>query len=163
MRANNGVNREVALRLYAAGWRQVDIAEQLGHSPTTIRRWVLPGATEQDRRNSRAWKARNREHCREYDHGYHQRTRKTCPQCAQPMSGDSKLCRQCRTKNAELRRTIIIGCWNDGWTIREIAAVLDSTPNSLGVTLVRLRQAGRIGYRYPGWTAKANHTLTEAA
>lgn len=144
----SALDREVAKHLYARGWGIRDIAQALDLNTTTVYRHVKPGAIEKDRQQSRRWKARNKHRTRQYDHDYHRRTRKPCPQCRQPMSADSTLCRACRAANAAARHSMIIGLYQDGMPLKEIAKTVGTTINSLSVTLNRLRATNQIGYRY---------------
>lgn len=158
--ATDALDIEVARRLYEAGWTQTEIARDFGVSQTTVRRWVLPGVREAELIVSRDWKARNKEHLKAYDRAYNHAHRHPCPQCGELMSQDATLCQACRHANNETRTSIIIGCHRDGWKVKEIAAVLGSTPQSLGVTLHRLRRAGLVGYRHRGYAenTKSNGT-----
>lgn len=89
----------------------------------------------------------------------HEHDRETCPNCGGRMGVGSKrkhtrLCESCR-RSAERtrvhkRRERIQALWNDGRAIREVAAVLDSTPGSIQVELVRMRKEGwYVPCRYP--------------
>jgi hypothetical protein len=51
---------------------------------------------------------------------------------------------------AEIRDSLIVGMYEDGWTYSRIAAALGwATANSVGPDISRLRRNGLIGYRQP--------------
>lgn len=133
---------------YRHGWKQRHIALALDRSSQTIYRWISYTAAEKDRAACHAYKNRHREQLRANDREYRQRVKVPCPACASPMSPDAILCADCRHATAEVRASIIIGCYAEGWTLNEIAGVLDTNANSMNATLNRLRKQGRIGYRY---------------
>jgi hypothetical protein len=56
---------------------------------------------------------------------------------------------------AEARRAHIVEMWEAGLLIREIAAELGTTRDSLACEIDRLRKAGRIGYRYKAYEERA--------
>jgi DNA-directed RNA polymerase specialized sigma24 family protein len=145
--STNG-NHEIARRLLEQGLSLREVSETFGVSKTTIRRWALPGANDRDHAWSRAWKERHREHCRAYDHQYRLDHLKPCPDCGRPMEPASTRCQACRLEFSQIRRSVIAGMYEDGWPLREIAATLNSTVESITVDLHRLRLDGRVGYRY---------------
>lgn len=95
-----------------------------------------------------------------YKRAHRNNARRQCPECGQPMGAGTgyqgngvELCRDCWTaKNSRQRHercARIQAMWLAGKTLREIAEALDSTPGSIGVTIVRMRQKGwDVPYRY---------------
>jgi DNA-directed RNA polymerase specialized sigma24 family protein len=109
-----------------------------------------PVLAERDRESSREWKRRNKERTRQYDRDYHQRMKKPCPECGEPMNrGGVGPCLDCIRRAAERRRQDIVEMYEAGVPLTEIAEVIGTTRNAIGVDLDRLRRAGRIGRRYP--------------
>jgi hypothetical protein len=133
---------------YGHGWGLRRIARELDRSTTTIRRWLSYTANEEDKAACRAYKARNRERLRALDRAYRQRVKVPCPVCARRMEPTSILCADCHLATAEVRRSIAMGCYLEGWKLQEIADVLDTNMNALNTTFSRLRRDGKIGYRY---------------
>ena len=140
--------RELAKRFIARGWSYRRTANVLGVSAATIQRWVKPEFAEQQLVASRAWKADHRKDTRAYDHEYLDRVKIPCPWCENRMEPTSEMCQDCHESIAETKRSVIIGCYEGDWPLREIAAVLETTANTVHVEIHRLRRAGRVGYRY---------------
>lgn len=107
------------------------------------RAW-LEANRERDREYSRAWKQRNRERVRAYDSEYDATHKGTCADCGGPThrQHDGGTCADCHARRAQERREQIAVMWRDGQTLREIADALDSTPNSIQVTVHRMRRDG---------------------
>lgn len=153
---SDATDHEIARRLYEHGWTLSEIGRDFGVSATTVRRWILPGVREEELVVSRAWKERNKERLKTYDRKYRVAQRKPCPRCRKLMSGDSTLCRECRRRDAETRNSIVVGLYQDGWPLKEIAQTLGTTINSLSVTINRLRRNQQIGYRHYGYGNATN-------
>jgi transcriptional regulator len=139
---------EIARRLRAKGWRYNRIAKALGVSINTVRRWADSDVRETDKAVSRAYKAAHREEMRAYDRRWNRDSKHPCPWCDGEASYGHKICKACHSSIAETKRSVIVGCYEDGWPIGEIAEALGTTRNSLSVEVNRLRRQGRIGYRY---------------
>jgi hypothetical protein len=133
---------------YHHDWSQRRIAIALDRSPQTVRRWLSYTINEAEKAKCRDYKSTHRAQVRANDRAYRQRVKIPCPVCHHPMGPDATLCRDCRDAAAEARRTIIAGCYADGWKLTDIADVLETNTNSMNVTLNRLRKDGQIGYRY---------------
>jgi transposase len=147
-----------ARELREQGWSYAAIARQLGVSESTPRTWCNPEwAKEQARKSNakrgpakRAWE-------NEHDRG-------TCATCGEPTVASAsrknvRLCRDCWTeaehREQTLRRERIAALWCEGQTLTEIAAALDSTPASIGVTLAHMREDGwDLPYRRAGNAAR---------
>lgn len=130
------------------GWSLRAIAAAYGVSYATARRWTSLAAYEQDKASCRAYKRRHREQMAAYDRAYHQRIKIPCPFCGSAMLPTSSRCGDCRKALSEVRESILIGCYQQGWKLNEIAAVLDTTRNALSGAVWKLRKQGRLGYRY---------------
>jgi orotate phosphoribosyltransferase-like protein len=139
---------EAARRLVDDGLTRSQVARMLNVSPQTIMRWVDPDKAEANRRTSLAYKHARPEQMAAYNRRYHQVTKRPCPGCQELMARTSVLCRDCRHAAAQARRSIVIGCYEDGWPLREIADVLDTNLNSLGAQIAQLHGAGALGHRY---------------
>jgi DNA-directed RNA polymerase specialized sigma24 family protein len=139
---------EIARRLAAEGWTYKRIGKAMGVATTTVRRWLDPEAQAMDLATSRAYKARHREAMKAYDREWERTHKRPCPWCDGEVSYGHEICQRCVVSIAETKRSVIIGCYEDGWLLREIAAVLGTTIGSLSVEVNRLRKTGRIGYRY---------------
>jgi DNA-directed RNA polymerase specialized sigma24 family protein len=105
-------------------------------------------SAEQERAMCLAYKRAHREHIRRQDRLYRLGKRVPCPWCSRPMEPDSHHCRRCHEEMAEIRRDIVVGLYEAGWKLKEIAEVFGITVNNLGQTIDRLRKAGRLGHRY---------------
>lgn len=115
------------------------------------RRYRLdPEIYEADLARSRAWKARNREHTRNYDLAYQAdpTTRAACTKCGGPtaMSPGSRdaatLCAGCIRERKEDSWREIQRLWKAGWSLLDIAEQLGISRGHLGVTMHRMRQDG---------------------
>lgn len=72
---------------------------------------------------------------------------RTCPSCGERMGRRSQTCLACRPNSRQgpqtwERRAIVAGMWQGGATIREIAAELGTTPNTVGRELHQYRAEG---------------------
>lgn len=69
-----------------------------------------------------------------------------CRECGAATAPQSKRCLECdladRARAKSHRTEVIERMWNDGATLKEIAAELDTTVNALGPEFVRLRRNG---------------------
>lgn len=145
-----------------AGYSWAKAGEAVGKTDAGVRYWLEPGFRERvyarhkewrqrnperDRASARAWKHRNKERVRAVDNAYRAdpARRGRCRECGGLMGiGCFKdgICQPCRTDIAEQRRWALIKMWNGGATIREMAAALDTTLNTMGVWMARLRADG---------------------
>ena len=135
---------ELAKELREQGRTYREIAEELGERwSTTIHRWLHPEKLAEENRRRRAAK-------RQWENAQ----RALCPGCGEPMGAgsampsrqDRELCRKCcfqaKEEAREGRDQLIALLWNRGLTLAEIADRLDSTTNSIGVAVNRLRDEG---------------------
>lgn len=116
-----------------------------------VHRAENPTYAENSRIYSRAWKARNRERTREYDHQYAATHRGVCSQCDGPMDRkrDGGICSSCRAEGARVRRQTLQTMWNSGAPLAEIAAALATTVNVVGTEMAHMRADGwDLPYRY---------------
>lgn len=72
------------------------------------------------------------------------RHRSPCPRCGETMGRTSTLCRSCRAASVsnEHDNAVLVELWARGESISTIAAALDTTTNSLGVRIHKLRARG---------------------
>lgn len=125
-----------------------EIADRFGVSCATASRWTSQGGRDRDRAKSRAWKRRNVEWVREYDARRYEMRKVECPECGELMGPESERCQLCVSDDRERRRTAIERLWREGLKIREIAEELNTTPNTVGVEIQRMRTDGRdVPYR----------------
>lgn len=110
-----------------------------------------PAIAARDRLMSLAWKERNRERNRSADRE-RSRAKIACPGCGRMRRTLDTPCVTCR---ANQRRADMVEMYEAGVPLREMAEVLGTTVNSLSTQFDRLRKAGLIGYRYPGWEKRA--------
>lgn len=138
---------ERAVKLREAGLSYPEIARYLRRGVGTIHRWCNPETQDRGRETSRAWKAANRERVRDYAEAHKHRP---CPNCGGPMKRHgANQCRECRAATEITCYSLIEGMWADGWALREIAAALGRTENSVHVTFHRMRRDGwDLPYRY---------------
>jgi predicted transcriptional regulator len=139
---------EVARRLVARGWSYKRTGRALGVSPQTVGRWVNPGLAERSRAGSLAWKRAHRKRTKAYDRQYAIDVKTPCPWCDGEKEPDRVMCQRCRQAIADFRHSLAIGMYEEGWPVTEIAATLETTRNSMSVTLHRLHRRGLLGYRY---------------
>lgn len=140
--------REIAKRLHYRHWTLKRIGRALSVSPQTVSRWVDPEIAENNRAGSLAWKHAHRKECKIYDRQHRIDSKVPCPWCTGRKSPDRVMCRDCRQALTDFRYSVLIGCWEDGWLITDIADAFQTTVNALNTTLNRLRHRGEIGYRY---------------
>lgn len=130
-----------AQRLRAEGLTHGEIGERFGVANQTVHAWLSDpdGAKQRARKDS---------------------YRGTCIDCGAPTNGSAgpskapQRCQSCNGKvtgaaatargraKAEPRRQRIVAMWHEGCTLREIADALGTTPESIGVTVVKLRREG---------------------
>lgn len=120
-----------------------------------------------------------------FDYNDHERKRRwekahrlPCPNCGAPMAagtmkadgspaqrvkrnGRVRLCRECRRAEQRggrsARRAEIQRLWDSGLMIREIAEELDTTSNTIGVEMARMRKDGwKLEYRYGSYRNTAH-------
>jgi hypothetical protein len=117
--------------------------------------------TEKRRKQIREWKEANRERVLERDRLYREEHRGTCERCGGPR-GKGKgipsvgpgLCRSCKDREVAEHQQRLVRFYEGGMSLNDMAAELGLTRNNVGVQLVYLRKAGRIGYRYKGYESK---------
>lgn len=135
-----------ARKLRAKGATYKAIGEQVGVSASTVVRWLNPGAAERSRTASLAWKRRNRKrhnaHCRRWYYD----SKVPCPRCGQPMTQGARLCRACRSDDADRKARQVEQWWAEGLTISEIAERLGTTVSTVRVSMNHWR---RLGYDLP--------------
>jgi hypothetical protein len=104
-----------------------------------------PGV-QRERESQRAWKAANPDRVEAMRLAY----RGTCVDCGDPTRrSTTERCIPCEIVRRQARFPEIMRRWEAGESIREIAAAMGTTKNSLGVTIVRMRKAGwELPYRY---------------
>lgn len=100
---------------------------------------------------ARAWKRRNPERVKAYDARYIAEVKMDDCKCGGRKMATSRQCANCRAEAAEFRRTAIVEMYQAGTPIREIAEVMGTTRESMGVETVRLRKIGLIGYRHTAY------------
>lgn len=135
--------RERAIAMRAEGHTYPAIAEELGVSRSTVRRWCDPSAAEDDRAQSANWKRRNRHHVAAYDQAY-EHPESACRACG--ATGHDKrrsgLCQRCLSERTGARRRAIADMWNAGATGAEIAHLLNTTPGAIAHAIHKMRRAG---------------------
>jgi DNA-directed RNA polymerase specialized sigma24 family protein len=138
-----------ARRLRDEGFTWAAAGRQLGVAGPTVWKWLHPERT-------REWNARdnaNPDRVAEKARWWREYTddpenRKRCPACGGPthlyvvQSENPGICRSCVVARKERRRAGIVEGWGEGLTLRAIAARLGSTPESVGVEMVRMRAEG---------------------
>ena len=143
-----------AQALRAEGLLYREIAVRMGE--TTVKAWKRCNR-ERERSSTRAYKTRNREVLRAYDRAYADRHRATCPHCGHVYKSGSGTKRGLRARVnfaqcpgcREHRREWIVGMWDQGATIAEIAEPLGWTEKHVGVEMNRMRKLGYpLPYRY---------------
>lgn len=71
----------------------------------------------------------------------------TCPNCGGNKSPRSVLCSECRHQQTDAEReerwSTIERLWAEGLSLKEVAARMNTTANSMGGEFVRMRAAGR--------------------
>lgn len=144
----SGDRHVIARHLYERHWSYKRIGQAMSVSAQTVARWVDPERAERSREGSRAWKQAHREEQKAYDRRYAKDSKVPCPWCAGKKDPDREMCRRCRQALYDFRYSVVIGCYEDGWPLAEIAVALETTANCMSVTLNRLRKRGAIGYRY---------------
>jgi hypothetical protein len=65
-----------------------------------------------------------------------------CADCGQPVWRTATLCGECYRRRRNARRREIQQRWLAGESLKEIAAALGTTPASVRVTLVKMRERG---------------------
>jgi hypothetical protein len=106
------------------------------------RRRAKPGGAERDRVVSRRWKDEHREANRARDRRRALERRNACPNCGTLKRRTSAECEGCVIATIAVRRSLIEGMWADGWLLKEIAAALGSSKDSVGVTINSMRAEG---------------------
>lgn len=124
-----------------------------------------------------AWKRLNRERAKEFNRRDWKRPGRTEQKAKSAATAGAAACVDCGTLRASakwqghsrcdaceraavqaaanVRRVEIERLWNEGLSIAEIAARLDSTPGSVGATVVRMRDAGwNVPLRHHGMFAE---------
>jgi IS30 family transposase len=147
-------SREQAEALRAQGMSFGLIAETIGVAKSTVYGWLNSAYAERQRKASVAWKDRNREANRARDREFMRAPEKrgVCVECGalrgigQARRGDG-LCMDCIRSHAQKRDDRIVELFEQGVSLKGIAADVGSTPGAIGVAVHRLRSAGRVGYR----------------
>jgi transposase len=119
------------------------IAERLGVAVPTIYRWTDRDYAERTRETSRRWKAQNPERRRALDQAAHlRRFPFTCPTCGGGSATEGD-CGHCEARaGRDTRYRFIAERWAAGDSMRQIAALLNSTPKAIGADLHRMREDG---------------------
>lgn len=140
-----------AQALRAEGLLYREIAVRMGE--TTKQAWRRCNR-EYERAAVRAYKVNTREERRAYDRAYADRHRATCPHCGHVYKSGSGTKRGLRARVnfaqcpgcREHRREWIVGMWDQGATMAEIAEPLGWTEKHVGVEMNRMR---KLGYPLP--------------
>lgn len=133
-----------ALELHEAGVSDREIGECLGVAGSTVWKWRHPERRKEMDKRDRENRADARlQWNRDNAHV-------PCPICGGPMARATRgRCSVCRANAEHARKSCIQDMWHEGRTLAEIAAALDTTVDSLGVTMVRMRRQGwELPYRY---------------
>lgn len=148
---NREAKRARALELRAEGLTYAAIGEVLGCAayklihPDRAKRYAAAAESKPGRAaQKRAWE--------------NQHDRDPCPRCGKLRGVGAKragctLCQDCRfadrAATKKQRDDQIVAMWLSGLLLREIADALGTTKESIGVSIVEMRNAGRdVPYRY---------------
>jgi DNA-binding CsgD family transcriptional regulator len=140
---------EKAQLLRVKGLTYQEIGDRLGVHFSTVYKWLNPSKTREYNKKDEARPGRKAEKKQWYD-----LNRAACPECGSDMGCGSTIpsrrparCSTCHffslAERKEARDNKIEQWWAEGLTLVEIAARLDSTVNSIGTSINRLRAAGR--------------------
>lgn len=134
-----------ARALRASGLSYVRIAAELGCSRTTAYRLVNPAYKQANVQ----YKRDRPEHYRELRIAYRKRLAENspnrCVECGAGMNPRGKaggICIACRAEHSVKRKQEIQRLWNDGQSLPQIAERLNTTVNSVGVTMTQMRDDG---------------------
>lgn len=147
---------EQAREMRAAGRPVAEIAAAVGVAKSTVCRWTTPSSHAA----MMAWNEANRDKRRAADVRRARSHRSTCETCGGPCGVGSgkkgyRHCAGCVRAVKEARDAAIVCLYERGLPVKGIAAAMDSTANSITVTLVDLRGRGLIGYRYSAYERRA--------
>lgn len=148
-----------AKHLRAKGLTYQEVGNQLGVSMRTAYRWLNPIAAEGDRKNSRAYKARNQKKIRAYNKLYAETHKNKCARCGGEMDRgcNSAICMSCRKAEVHARAELIVNWWAEGYKQGQIAKLLGWSRGHLSAEMDRLRAKGyHLPYRRR--TGKKNAT-----
>lgn len=139
-----------ARALRAGGCTYREIADRLGVSVATARRWLNPKYAEQDRRTSRDWKRRNKAHLRSYSRGYNELAANECPSCGGYLARQSSgPCKHCREESRHSSGLLVETLWREGRSYPEICTRMGWSKGHLAHEMHHLRAEGYdLPYRY---------------
>lgn len=135
-----------------------EIAAECGVTTSAVWKALNPDIT---RKRNAVDRAKRLDRRREVDRDYRERMRAPCAVCGQPCGVGTgrpyravkdRHCADCWQLDAEVRAALLVGMYNDGWPLKDIADAFGVT--NVAPELDRLRKAGRIGYRYAGCAQK---------
>jgi hypothetical protein len=135
------------------------IARLVGCTSATVTKALNPEKAAEWRRRDNLKRKDSKRHW-EREWARSPEGRATCTGCGGPMGiGSAKhggaLCRGCVERRADARIARIADLYNAGYKLREIAAELGTSLNSIRRETFRARQRGLIGYRYKAYERKA--------
>lgn len=132
----------------------------------SLRYWIVVGEKKRMTAKARRWRRENPKRRRELGRrgaakrrrekgdevraarrAYSRRAdrRGTCQRCGEMMGVDNSLdgtCSACVLEIAEARRERIVALWGEGLSLKEIAAALETTANSIGTEMASMRRRG---------------------
>jgi DNA-binding CsgD family transcriptional regulator len=141
--------------LAARGTSNADIARQLGVTPNAVWKWLHPTATRE--RNRRENAAPGRKEAKRAWENEHDRGR--CPCGNQLVVGanrrGTRICAECWHETQRVGRAMrlqpVHEMWHAGASLREIAASMGTTEQTIGVQVSTMRLEGwDMPYRRPG-------------
>ena len=123
--ASDPSKKAEALRLLAAKMSEVEVAEWVGVSRSTVRRWANPKEAERSRETSRAWKKRNEEQNRLADRIAHREgmSMGRCLTCGKGTKVTT-VCIDCVAKREHVRRVLVLTALEQGYSEERIAKAL---------------------------------------
>ena len=121
------------------------ISYRVGFATTTILRWLDPEKAARYRAQSLQYRRENRKRLNDYSRRYARAHKKgRCPKCDRPTPQRGvKSCRSCLDADQDFVWREIESLWAEGLSVKEIAASMGRSAQSVGGHLTRMRRAGR--------------------
>lgn len=137
--------RALARQLRAKGHSLGMISYRVGFATTTILRWLDPEKAARYGAQSLQYRRENRTRLNEYSRAYARSHHKgTCPVCGRPtLQMGVKSCKPCLDADRDFVWREIETLWADGLSVKEIAAEMRRSAESVQGHLARMRKAGR--------------------